>query len=415
GADQDDCAEAFRQRDRRARAVWNWGRVFGLGEEGFLHRAPDVDDADDDAEADAKGQDREGVRGSNKNHQLGDKAAETWQTHTGHARDDERYGGEGDHLVQVHRPERGEVAGMGAFVHHAADDSEQQAGEDAVGEHLDHRARDADLVERHQAEEDEAHVRDARVADDELEIALHQRDHRTVDDADDREQSEDFPPGSETEVVVSPGRQAQREESHRDAEAAVRSQLHHHTGEQHGGGGWRGNVAGRGPGVEGPQAGEDREADEDQRESQHLEVWREVGVGDQVRNRKRVETGSHVGGDQADQHHSAADEGVEGQLHGAVLFARRTPDCDQEVLGDDDDLVEDEEQEEIEAEEDAVDRADQQQVEGEELFGPVLDVPREENAGNGDDAGQQDEREADAVGSKVVLNAERGIHGTRIT
>ena len=50
---------------------------------------------------------------------------------------------------------------MGAGVDHAADDGEEQAGEDAVGEHLDDRAGDADLVERHQAEQDEAHVADA--------------------------------------------------------------------------------------------------------------------------------------------------------------------------------------------------------------------------------------------------------------
>ena len=105
----------------------------------------------------------------------------------------------------------------------------------------------------------------------------------------------------------------------------------------------------------------------------------------------RLGAGDDVGRDEADQHHRAADEGVERKLHGGVFATRRTPDGDQEVLGDDHDLVEDEEQEEIEAEKDAVDGADQQQVEGEELLGAVLDVPGEENAGDRDDAGEQEQ------------------------
>ena len=84
-----------------------------------------------------------------------------------------------------------------------------------------------------------------------------------------------------------------------------------------------------------------------------------------------LRAGDDVGGDEADEHHGAADEGVEGELHGAVLAAGRAPDGDEEVLGDDDDFVEDEEEEEIVAEEDAVDGADEQQVEGEEFFGAV--------------------------------------------
>ena len=49
-------------------------------------------------------------------------------------------------------------------------------------------------------------------------------------------------------------------------------------------------------------------------------------------------------------------------------LARGAPDGDEEILGNDGDLVEDEEQEEIEAEEDAVDAADEREVEGEEFL-----------------------------------------------
>ena len=68
--------------------------------------------------------------------QLRDESAEAGQAHAGHAGDDEGDGGERDDLVEIHRAESGEIAGVGAGVDHAADDGEQKAGEDAVGEHL---------------------------------------------------------------------------------------------------------------------------------------------------------------------------------------------------------------------------------------------------------------------------------------
>ncbi len=49
-------------------------------------------------------------------------------------------------------------------------------------------------VQRHQPEQHEAHVADARIADDEFEILLHQRHHRAIDDADDRQQRDHVAP-----------------------------------------------------------------------------------------------------------------------------------------------------------------------------------------------------------------------------
>ena len=279
-----------------------------------------------------------------------------------------------------------------------------------MGEHLDDGAGDADLVERHEAEQDEAHVADAGVADDELEVFLDEGDQGAIDDADDGEESEDVAPGAEAEDVVAPGREAEREEGHGNAEAAVGTELHDDAGEQHGGCGGRGDVSGGRPGVEGPQAGEDGKAYEDEREGEHLEVRRERVAG-QVAERHGARTGDDIGGDESDEDHGGADEGVDGKLHGAVFAAGRAPDGDEEVLGDDDDLVEDEEEEEVVAEEDSVDGADEQEVEGEELFGAILNVPGEEDAGDGDDAGEEDEGEADAVRCEVIADSEGGNPG----
>ena len=71
--------------------------------------------------------------------------------------------------------------------------------------------------------------------------------------------------------MEAPGTEAEREEHHGDAQAAVGAELHDDAGEQHGGGGGCGDVAGGRPGVEGPEAGEDGEADEDQREGH---IWK---------------------------------------------------------------------------------------------------------------------------------------------
>ncbi len=191
---------------------------------------------------------------------------------------------------------------MGAVVDDAADDGEEQAGDDAVREHLQDCAGDADLVKRHEAEEHEAHVADAGIADDEFEVGLRESDQCAVDDADDGEDCEDVTPGTDADERESPGVEAVREEPDANAEAAICAELHDYSGEEHGGGGGRGYVAGGRPGVEGPHAGEDRKAGEYEREAPHLEADGQAGV------RKIDEAGGvaacgGVGGEQSDEHH----------------------------------------------------------------------------------------------------------------
>ncbi len=61
-------------------------------------------------------------------------------------------------------------------------------------------------------------------------------------------------------------------------------------------------MAGGGPGVEGPQAGEDGEADEDEGEGEHLEVMREGEVRE-FGDGGGACSGGYVGGDDADEDH----------------------------------------------------------------------------------------------------------------
>ncbi len=98
-------------------------------------------------------------------------------------------------------------------------------------------------------------------------------------------------------------------------------------------------------------------------------------ISSEVAERHAVGACNHVRRDEANQDHRAADEGIEHQLHGRILAAGRSPDSDQEVLGNHYDLVEDKEQEQIEAEEDAIDCANQDEVEREELLDPMVNIP----------------------------------------
>ena len=75
-------------------------------------------------------------------------------------------------------------------VHAVVDDAdaEEEAGrDDAVRQHLEDGAFDALRREGEDAERHEAHVGDGRIGDQLLEVGLHQRDQRGVDDGDDRQ------------------------------------------------------------------------------------------------------------------------------------------------------------------------------------------------------------------------------------
>ena len=55
--------------------------------------------------------------------------------------------------------------------------------------------------------------------------------------------------------------------------------------------------------------------------------------------------GHHVGRNQPDEHHRAANEGVQREFHRAVFLARRSPDRDEKIFRNNGQFVEHEEQE----------------------------------------------------------------------
>ena len=159
-----------------------------------------------------------------------------------------------------------EIARVRAAIDHASGNGEEQGADDAVRKHLQHGAGNAEHIGRRQPEQHEAHVAHARIADDEFEIALPQRDRRGVNNSDDGENRDPFAPHLETE----------RKEIHRHAQRAVGAKLHHDAGEQHRTGGRRGDVTGRRPGVQRPDAGENGEAEKQNRKRPGLQLRREL-------------------------------------------------------------------------------------------------------------------------------------------
>jgi len=155
---------------------------------------------------------------------------------------------------------------------------------------------------------------------------------------------------------------------HRDAQAAVGAEFHHDAGEQHRGGGRRGDVAGRRPRVKGKHAREHREAKEDEGEHPNLFVAREMGRGlREIAEAEALTAGRGVGPEQTGEDERAARERIEHELHRAVFAVGGAPVRDEEIFRHDRDLIEDEERERIGAEEHAVDAADQREVERERI------------------------------------------------
>ena len=130
--------------------------------------------------------------------------------------------------------------------------AEGQRGEEAVRDHHQHRAGHPDEVQAGNAEEDKAHVGDAGIADEPVEVLLAHGDPAAIDQVAQAEPGEDLHP------VV----RGVRQQRQGDADQAVEAELLQHAGMEHGGGGGSGAVAERRPGVKRPERDQDAEAEQ---------------------------------------------------------------------------------------------------------------------------------------------------------
>ena len=119
--------------------------------------------------------------GAEEGQELGDEAGRRRQPERRQAADRERRGDAGHHHAEAAHLE--DLARVRLLVDQA-DQREEQAGHDAVREHLEHRSVQSRHCQRRRAEHHDAHVRDRRVGDDVLQVGLRHRAQRAVDDVD---------------------------------------------------------------------------------------------------------------------------------------------------------------------------------------------------------------------------------------
>ena len=150
-----------------------------------------------------------------------------------------------------------------------ADHEEEGAGEEPVAEHDEDGALHAGGVADQgdageDAGRDEAHVAHARVGDELLEVLLHQRHQRAVDDGDHREPDD---PRDERDGGV-------REERQAEAQHAVAAHLQEDAGQDHGARRGRLDVRVGEPGVHREHRHLDGEGQEEGEERPELQVVR---------------------------------------------------------------------------------------------------------------------------------------------
>ncbi|MCA9706176.1 MAG: hypothetical protein KDK70_10035 [Myxococcales bacterium] len=113
--------------------------------------------------------------------------------------------------------------------------------------------------------------------------------------------------------------------------------------------------------------------------------------------------------DDGAQHQRRADHGVDEELDRSRDPLLGTPDPDDEVHGDEHQLPEGEEQDEVQGAERPDHPGLEHQHGGHELGPPLVDrVPRAPDAQRGQQRGQQDDEEREAVDAHVVVDAELG-------
>src|SRR5712692_7661028 len=308
--------------------------------------------------------------GAEEDEEFADEAIEHGQPQR-RERNEEKEGGELGHR-------RGEAAvfgnfkGVAAVVKHA-DEQEQCARGDAVGQHLKDGALHGNILEGEDAEHDEAEVADAGVGDEFLEVGLNESDQRAVDDADDSEGGD-----KRSSTMRGVGEERQAEANH-----AVGAHFQEHAGEDDGAGGGRFHVGVGQPGVEREQRHFNGKGQEEGEEEIHLlESGETDGAGLQhLLNGGEIEGAAWDRGRteivQPDDGHAdeyGASHGVARESDGSLDAALASPNADEEVHGNQHHFPEEEEEEEVEREEDADDADFEHQQHNEKFFDAVLDA-----------------------------------------
>ncbi len=143
-------------------------------------RAQHVNRADDQgAPAGENGHEPEGLPGAEEDGDFAREIGEARQAATGERRHHEGRADEREPAEQAAEPVHLQRAGLLVKV---AAQAERQRGEEAVRDHDQHRAAHPDEIQGGDAEEDKAHVGDAGIADEPVEVLLAHGDPAAIDE-----------------------------------------------------------------------------------------------------------------------------------------------------------------------------------------------------------------------------------------
>ncbi len=279
-----------------------------------------------------------------------------------------------------------------------AGQEEQRAGRNPVRQHLVHRALHGNRLERENPQHHEAQVADRRVRHKFFQVRLHQRNQRTVNNADDRQHRYH---GSCAVRRLRKQRQA-------EADHAVGSHLQQHARENDRAGRWRFHVRVRQPGVKREERHLDRKGHEEGKEEQHLRPRRKMesrALQRQLNGRQVKRAGQVIKPQDADQHERRAEHRIDEEFHRGINPPVVAPDADQERHRDQHHFPEKEENEKVQRQEHADDADFQQQQHHVEFLDAVMHaLPRSQHADRRQQRGQDHQEHADPIHAQVVID-----------
>ena len=369
----------------------------------FSDKAENVDSGNNDRSTSDDGHhgvERAGVfKRSDKNRHLGDETRKTGQTEVGQTGDNVADGQERHDAHQA--GEFTYVASVRAAVDET-DEGEEEGRHQTVRKHLQHSAGAGGFGHHAEGEEHQAAVRHRRVGVDVLQVGLHASGEGAVDHGDSRQHEED-----PAQFVGGLG-----QEVHGNAETAVTTELHEHTGVEHRNGRGGGGVTIGRPCVEGEECAEHTEADEGHREPKQLPVVgngvRAAGVVGDLDDVHRVTAGAVEDAEDTTHQEGRTTHEHEGELHRGVFFSTGSPHADEEIHGNERDFIEHEHGEHVNRDEKA-EHAHRKQGEPKEIFlGEGLQLPRSKRTGEDDDGREEQHGYTDAVDADRIVNMERG-------
>jgi hypothetical protein len=268
-------------------------------------------------------------------------------------------------------------------------EQEERGGDEPVVDHLQQAAVDTRIVDGEEADDDEAHLREARVGDDAAEVRRAEREEGAVHETDRRQGEHD----------VSPVRDRLGEVRDDDAQKAVRRGLRDDAGEERRDLGRRLPIGVRQPAVEREDRRLDREGDGEAQEDPSA----------RARSHRVQVEGALVEpeGDDGDEHEQRARQRVDHELERRRDPTGASPDAHEDVERDHHRFEEDVEEQEVLGGEHADRRRFEEEDEPEVGAGPWPPGPEcIARSGEGDDGGQADEPERPVVDADRVRDAE---------